>query len=78
MSEVGNGITCKNGHISAEQVFLPRILSEILNEWLEDIFASVEFALYVFKILRSAIEVVGSVPRGKSDLPTGHAAVDVL
>lgn len=71
-------IIAKSVHFSAEQAFLLGILSEILNEQIEDIVISIDFSLNILEILRSAIEVVGSVPRGKSGLPTGDAGIDVL
>ncbi|XP_027161752.1 ataxin-10 [Coffea eugenioides] len=80
VSEVGDhaDITAKSVHFSAEQAFLLRILSEILNERIEDVVISIDFSLCILEILRSAVEVVDSVPKGKSALPTGHTGIDVL
>ncbi|KAL3517073.1 hypothetical protein ACH5RR_023975 [Cinchona calisaya] len=80
VTEAGNhvALTARCVHFSAEQAFLLGILSEIFNERMENIVISVEFTLGILEILRSAVEVVDTVPRGKSGLPTGHAGIDVL
>lgn len=61
-----------------EQAFLLSIVSEILNERIEDITISIDFASSVLRILRSAIVVVDSVTRERSGLPTGSSNIDVL
>ncbi|KAK4346995.1 hypothetical protein RND71_033334 [Anisodus tanguticus] len=61
-----------------EQSYLLSILSEILNERIEHIVVSHDFALSIFGILKSAVVVVDFSIRGKSDLPTGSAPIDVL
>lgn len=63
---------------SPEQAFLLRVLSEILNERLEEINVPSEFALFVFEIFKSSIGVISSGSSTKSGLPTGSAAIDVL
>ncbi|XP_050203466.1 uncharacterized protein LOC126653584 [Mercurialis annua] len=63
---------------STEQAFFLSIMSEIINERLMEIAVSIDFASCVFGILKKSIGIVGSVSRGKSVLPTGNAAVDVL
>lgn len=80
VSEVGDqaNIITKSVHFSDEQAFLLGILSKILNERMENIVISTDFSLCILKILKSAVQVVDSVPRGKSGLPTGHADIDVL
>lgn len=60
------------------QAFLLSILSEILNERIEDIAVDSKFPLHVLEILRTAAKAIDSVPRRESGLPTGHATIDVL
>lgn len=61
-----------------EQPYLLSILSEILNERVEHIVVSHDFASSIFGILKSAAVVVDFSIRGKSGLPVGSAPVDVL
>ncbi|XP_062090206.1 uncharacterized protein LOC133796624 [Humulus lupulus] len=63
---------------SPEQAFLLRMISEILNERLEDITVPNDFALRVIEIFKSSIVVVTSGSTTKSGLPTGSATIDVL
>ncbi|CAN4083781.1 unnamed protein product [Withania somnifera] len=61
-----------------EQPYLLSILSEILNERVEHMVVSHDFASSIFGILKSAAEVVDFSIRGKSGLPVGSAPIDVL
>ncbi|XP_055805960.1 uncharacterized protein LOC129874664 [Solanum dulcamara] len=61
-----------------EQPYLLSILSEILNERVEHIVVSHDFALSIFGITKSAAVVVDFSIRGKSGLPVGSAPIDVL
>ncbi|XP_049390876.1 uncharacterized protein LOC125855224 [Solanum stenotomum] len=61
-----------------EQPYLLSILSEIVNDQIEHIVVSHDFALSIFGILKSAFVVVDFSIRGKSDLPVGFAPIDVL
>lgn len=63
---------------SSEQAFLLRIISEILNERINEIIVSNDFALRVFGIFKRAVGVISSVLKCKSGLPTGSTAIDVL
>ncbi|XP_065872290.1 uncharacterized protein [Euphorbia lathyris] len=75
---VGDSENSERIAFSAEQAYLLSIVSEILNERLSDITVSNDFALFVFGIFKRSLEVIQSHSRGKSSLPTGSAAVDVL
>ncbi|XP_061368708.1 uncharacterized protein LOC133311648 [Gastrolobium bilobum] len=63
---------------SSEQAFLLRILSDIMNERIRDVTVSKDVALFVFGIFKKSIGVLDHATRGKSGLPSGSAAVDVL
>ncbi|KAI3415058.1 Atx10homo_assoc domain-containing protein [Psidium guajava] len=63
---------------SPEQAFLLSILSEILNERMDDITVSTEFALYILGLFRKASGFVDFSERGKFGLPTGSSPIDVL
>ncbi|XP_010025685.2 ataxin-10 [Eucalyptus grandis] len=63
---------------SPEQAFLISILSEILNERLNDVTVSNEFALYILGLFRNASGLVDFSERGKLALPTGSSPIDVL
>ncbi|PON41222.1 Coatomer beta subunit [Parasponia andersonii] len=63
---------------SPEQAFLLRMISEILNERIEEITVPNDFALFVLEIFKSSIGVINSESRTKSGLPTGSTAIDVL
>lgn len=64
----------------SEQAFLLRMVSEVLNERIEEREFSVanEFALCVFEIFKSSFGVIDSGTRTKSGLPTGSTEIDVL
>lgn len=74
----GEDIEGGNDLFSSEQVFLLKIISEILNERLNDITILNEFASCVFGIFKRSVGVSNSVLRCKSGLPTGSNAVDIL
>ncbi|XP_048136371.1 ataxin-10 isoform X2 [Rhodamnia argentea] len=63
---------------SPEQAFLQRIVSEILNERMDDVTVSTEFALYILGLFRKASGFVDFSERGKFGLPTGSSPIDVL
>ncbi|KAA8515980.1 hypothetical protein F0562_019159 [Nyssa sinensis] len=77
-SENLEDIKIRDGVFVSEQAFLLNILSEILNERIEEISISNDFALYVLGLLKQAVGVLDSVSRGKSSLPTGSISLDVL
>ncbi|XP_058743427.1 uncharacterized protein LOC131616180 isoform X2 [Vicia villosa] len=68
----------KDDQFSSEQAFLLQILSEILNERIEDVTVSKDVALFVYGIFKKYMGVLEHSVRGKSGLPTGITAVDVL
>ncbi|XP_058737246.1 uncharacterized protein LOC131609549 [Vicia villosa] len=68
----------KDDEFSSEQAFLLQILSEILNERIEDVTVSKDVALFVYGIFKKSTGVLEHAVRGKSGLPTGITAVDVL
>ncbi|XVF69034.1 hypothetical protein PTKIN_Ptkin11bG0048900 [Pterospermum kingtungense] len=63
---------------SLEHPFLLRIISEILNERIEEIRVPSEFAMCIFGIFKRSVRVVDFVTRGKSGLPTGSPSIDVM
>ncbi|XVE81724.1 hypothetical protein DITRI_Ditri15bG0088700 [Diplodiscus trichospermus] len=67
-----------NDLFSLEQAFLLRIISEILNERIEEIRVPSEFAIYVLGIFKRSVRIVNFVTRGASGLPTGSTSVDVM
>lgn len=71
-------INSKDGYFAPSQAFLLGILSEILNERINDIVVYKEFPLCVLDILRNAVKVVDCIPRSELGLPTGITAIDVL
>ncbi|KAK7256682.1 hypothetical protein RIF29_30138 [Crotalaria pallida] len=74
----GENIDSKEDQFSSEQAFLLQILSEILNERIRDVTISVDVALFLFGIFKKSIGVLEHALRGKSGLPSGSAAVDIL
>ncbi|OMO89447.1 Armadillo-like helical [Corchorus olitorius] len=63
---------------SSEQAFLLKIISEIVNERLEELTVSSEFAWFVFEIFKRSATAANFVSRGTSGLPTGSASIDVM
>ncbi|KAI9160748.1 hypothetical protein LWI28_011179 [Acer negundo] len=63
---------------SSRQGFLLRVVSEIVNERIEEISVPGEFALCVLGIFRKSVGVVDFFSRGKSGLPTDSIAINVL
>ncbi|WJX84003.1 hypothetical protein P8452_66618 [Trifolium repens] len=68
----------RDDQFSSEQVFLLQILSEILNERIEDVTISKDVALFIYGIFKKSIGVLEQAVRVKSGLPSGITAVDVL
>ncbi|KAL5061427.1 hypothetical protein RYX36_023164, partial [Vicia faba] len=68
----------KDDQFSSEQAFLLRTLSEILNERIGDVTVSKDVVLFVYGIFKKSIGVLEHAVRGKSGLPSGITAVDVL
>lgn len=64
--------------VASEQAFLLRIISEILNERIEEIRVTSEFAMFVLGIFKRSVGAVDFVTRVKSGLPTGSTSVDVM
>lgn len=77
-NEKSGDIYSKVGYFAPPQAFLLGILSEILNECINDIVVYKEFPLHVLDILRNAVKVVDCIPRAELGLPTGVTAIDVL
>ncbi|PIA61152.1 hypothetical protein AQUCO_00300581v1 [Aquilegia coerulea] len=75
---VTDDLWCKNPIFSEEQAFLLGILSEILNQHIDEVSISNEFAMCVLGILKKAVGSVDIFSTGKSTLPTGIPEVDVL
>lgn len=63
---------------STEQNCLLRIISEILNERLNEITVPNDFALYVFGVFKNSVRVLNYATRGRSGLPTGSIEINVL
>lgn len=72
------GVTVKDDTFSIDQAFLLCTISEILNEQLEEVRVSADFALFVFEVYKRSIGLVDFHLRGKCCLPTGFASIDVL
>ncbi|KAF8379387.1 hypothetical protein HHK36_028821 [Tetracentron sinense] len=77
-AEGGGDIKYGDDRFTTEQAFLLSILSERLNQRIDEITFSNDFALCILGILKRAVGVIDSVSRNKSGLPTGSAAIDVL
>lgn len=78
-STKGENADVENGIFSAEQAFLLKIVSEILNERLKEIEVGSDFALSVLEIFKRSLGVVIRCgTKGKSGLPTGTTIVDVM
>ncbi|XP_031280508.1 ataxin-10-like isoform X2 [Pistacia vera] len=63
---------------STEQAFLLRIVSEIVNERIEEIIIPIDFALSVLEIFKRSIRAVDFSSKGKFSLPTPSSAINVL
>nr|AGG38113.1 maternal effect embryo arrest 50 protein [Dimocarpus longan] len=63
---------------SSEQGFLLRVVSDIVNERIEEIRAPRDFALCVLGIFRKSVGLVDFFSRVKSGLPTDCVSVNVL
>lgn len=63
---------------SSEQTFLLRIVSEIVNERIEEIIVPNVFALCVLRIFRRSVGLVDFFSRGSPSLPTVSTATNVL
>ncbi|KAL5058435.1 hypothetical protein RYX36_030039 [Vicia faba] len=74
----GEDSESKDDQFSSEQAFLLQILSEFLNEQIEDVTVSNDVALFVYGIFKKSTRVLEHAVRGKSSLPSGVTAVDVL
>lgn len=68
----------ENDAFSSEQAFLLRIMSEIVNERIREINIPNALALCILEIFKRSIKAVDFTSRGKSCLPTGSAAIDVM
>lgn len=77
-SKIGEDVGFGDGLFLSEQAFLLRVVSEILNERINEITFPNDFALFVFGIFKRSVGVSNSVSRCKSGLPTGSTAIDVL
>ncbi|XP_076908267.1 uncharacterized protein LOC143565055 [Bidens hawaiensis] len=61
-----------------DQSFLLSILSDMVNEQIEHITPSKVFALDVFKILKTSLDVLNCVSRPKSSFPTDSPDINAL
>jgi ataxin-10 len=77
-SKIGEDIGSGDDLVLSEQAFLLRVVSEILNERLNEITFPNDFALFGFGIFKRSVGVTNSVSRCESGLPTGSSAIDVL
>ncbi|XXG44866.1 hypothetical protein AAC387_Pa02g0105 [Persea americana] len=77
-SKNSSSVNCGDTLFTTEQAFLLKLLSEILNQQLDDILYSKGFALAVFEILKKASGAVEASARDHSGLPTGCASIDVI
>lgn len=77
-TENTDGCLPKMHIFTQDQLFLLRILSEIINEQIEHVTVSKAFAFDVFRILRTALGILDYVSRPKSSLPTGSINIDAL
>lgn len=68
----------REGTFSSEQAFLLQIVSEIVNERIEEIIVPNDFALCVLEIFRKSIGLVDFYARGAPSLPTSSTAINVL
>ncbi|XP_019051877.1 PREDICTED: ataxin-10 [Nelumbo nucifera] len=75
---IGGDVDHGDSLFTAAEVFLLSTLSEVLNQKIEEIIVSNDFAFCVLEILRRSVVVIDSCSRGKSGLPTGFATIDVL
>ncbi|KAK8613295.1 hypothetical protein V6N13_101061 [Hibiscus sabdariffa] len=67
-----------DNHFSSKQAFLLRIISEILNERIDEVRVPNDFASCVLEIFKRSLRIVDFATRGKSGLPTGTTSVDVM
>lgn len=74
----GEDTESNDDQFSSEQAFLLRILSEIFNERIREVTISKDGALFVFGIFKKSIGILEVATRGKTGLPSGSVAVDVL
>ncbi|KAJ0100466.1 hypothetical protein Patl1_20059 [Pistacia atlantica] len=63
---------------STEQAFLLRIVSDIVNERIDEIIIPIDFALSVLEIFKRSISAVDFSSKGKFSLPTPSSAINVL
>lgn len=74
----GEDTKTKDDQFSSEQAYLLQIISEILNERIGDVTISPDVASFVYGIFKKSNGVLEHAVRGKSGLPSGITAVDVL
>ncbi|KAE8661256.1 ARM repeat superfamily protein, putative isoform 2 [Hibiscus syriacus] len=77
-SENRGNTTLGDNCFSSEQAFLLRIISDILNERIDEVRFPDDSALCVLEIFKRSITIVDFATRGKSGLPTGSTSVDVM
>lgn len=77
-SKIAEDIEFGGDHFLPEQAFLLRMVSEILNERINEITLPSDFALFVFGVFKRSVGVSNSFSKCNSGLPTGSAAIDVL
>ncbi|XP_058088984.1 uncharacterized protein LOC131235701 [Magnolia sinica] len=73
-----SSLKCLEAPFTVEQAFLLNLLSETINQQIDRINVSNDFALLVLEILKNASTVVDSISRGQSALPTGSPTINVL
>ncbi|KAE8654123.1 ARM repeat superfamily protein, putative isoform 2 [Hibiscus syriacus] len=67
-----------DNYFSSEQAFLLRIMSEILNERIDEVRVPDDSVSCVLEIFKRSLTIVDFTTRGKSGLPTGSTSVDVM
>lgn len=77
-ANLGEDTDFKDNIFSSEQAFFSKIVSEILNERIDEIFVLNDFAFFAFELFKRSIGFTNSVLSCKSGLPTGSASIDVL
>ncbi|KAJ9539515.1 hypothetical protein OSB04_032248 [Centaurea solstitialis] len=73
-----DGGLCQTHIFTQDQSFLLSVLSEIINEQIEHVTISKDFAFDVFRTLKTASGILDCVSRPKSSLPTGSINIDAL
>ncbi|KAL6012308.1 hypothetical protein ACLOJK_002788 [Asimina triloba] len=63
---------------TTKQAFLLSLLQKAINQQIDEVHISSDFAVAVLEVLKNASQVVDCNTRGQSAIPTGSPAIDVL